>query len=376
MTAAPSRPDLEIPLVDLIAQHREIGDRVLAGFERVIAETAFIGGHEVDAFESELGRWWGRDHVVGVGNGTDAIEMMLRGADIGSGDEVIVPANSFVATASAVIRAGAKPVFVDVDPTYLLIDPAEVAAHVTARTRAVIAVHLFGQMAPMEALEEVVSGTSILLFEDAAQAHGARRRGATPGAVGLAAATSFYPGKNLGGYGDGGAVLTDRVELARRVRLLGNHGEAGKYEHVALGFNSRLDALQAVVLRAKLTRLDAWNRARRAAAERYRLLLQDVPAMWLPEVMPGNEHVWHLYPIRIAHRDEVFAALRAEGVGVGIHYPVPIAFLAAFVEFGHRRGDFPHAEDAAEHLLSLPLHPHLSESQQERVAALCATLVA
>ncbi len=297
-------PTRKIPLVDLAAQHAEVADEVNAGMQRIMTTGGFIGGTEVADFESELATWWERDHAVGVANGTDAIEMMLRAAGIGPGDDVLLPANTFIATAGAVVRAGAKPVFVDVDPTYLLIDPEQVAARLTMRTRAVIAVHLFGQMAPVEALQEILAGSSILLFEDAAQAHGARRFGQTSGAVGLAAATSFYPGKNLGAYGDGGGVLTDRAELARRVRLLGNHGEVAKYDHAELGFNSRLDALQAVVLRAKLARLDVWNQARRDAAARYSEMLGDAPALWLPETMPGNEHVWHLYPIRLARRDE------------------------------------------------------------------------
>jgi dTDP-4-amino-4,6-dideoxygalactose transaminase len=351
-----------------------VADEIMLGIARVIEQTNFIAGHEVDEFESSLACWWGRNEAIGVANGTDAIELMLRAAGIGGGDEVIVPANSFVATAAAVARAGAKPVFVDVDPTYLLIDPAEVASHLTPRTRGVVAVHLFGQMAPMQALAELLADRSILLFEDAAQAQGARQLGATAGAIGLAAATSFYPGKNLGAYGDAGAVLTDRAELARRIRLLGNHGEAGKYDHVALGFNSRLDTLQAVVLAAKLGRLDDWNRARRQVARRYDDLLGDRPALWLPATAPGNEHVWHQYAIRVAGRDELYAGLRAAGIGAGIHYPVPIPFMGGFAELGHRRGDFPHAEEAAERLLSLPMHPHLTPADQERVAELCVSL--
>jgi dTDP-4-amino-4,6-dideoxygalactose transaminase len=361
-------PTRKIPLVDLLAQHAEVADDVAAGMQRVLSTGGFIGGPEVAEFESELATWWEREHAVGVANGTDAIEMMLRAAGIGPGDDVLLPANTFIATAGAVVRAGARPVFVDVDPTYLLIDPEQVAARLTLRTRAVIAVHLFGQMAPMEELQEILAGTSILLFEDAAQAHGARRHGRTSGSVGLAAATSFYPGKNLGAYGDGGAVLTDRAELDRRVRLLGNHGEISKYDHTELGFNSRLDALQAVVLRAKLPRLDAWNQARRDAAAVYGELLGDVPALWLPETMPGNEHVWHLYPVRLARRDDVLAGLNEQGVGAGVHYPVPVHLQGAFADLGHRRGDFPHAEDAASRLLSLPLHGHLSVSDQELIA--------
>jgi len=357
-----------IPLVDLAAQHREVADEVLAGFEQLMSTTGFIGGDAVTQFEEELAQWWGRRAVVGVANGTDALELMLRAAGIGPGDEVIVPANSFIATASSVVRAGARPVFVDVDPDYLLIDPAQVSAHLSPRTRGVVAVHLYGQMAPMEVLQEVVDGHPALLFEDAAQAHGARRRGATPGTIGLAAATSFYPGKNLGAYGDAGAVLTDREELARRVRLLGSHGATSKYDHAELGFNSRLDALQAVVLSAKLARLDGWNEARRQAATRYHELLGELSNVWLPTVMPGNVHVWHLYAIRLKGRDRLLKRLQGHGVGAGIHYPIPIHLQGAFKEFGHRRGDFPITEQAADRLLSLPLHPHLTVDDQERIA--------
>ncbi|MGZ7015328.1 MAG: DegT/DnrJ/EryC1/StrS family aminotransferase, partial [Acidimicrobiales bacterium] len=311
----------EIPLVDLVAQHAEVADEIELGFREVMASTSFIGGARVEAFEQDFGAWWGRRSAIGVANGTDALELMLRAADIGPGDEVIVPANSFIATASAVVRAGARPVFADVDPSHLLIDPESVAARITSRTRGVIAVHLYGQIAPMERLRGIVAGTQILLFEDAAQAHGARRFDEPAGTVGLAAATSFYPGKNLGAYGDGGAVLTDSAELAHRVRLLANHGTNGKYEHETLGFNSRLDSLQAVVLHAKLRRIDDWNAARRTAAARYDELLRDEPSLWLPQTMAGNEHVWHLYVVRVPRRDQVLAHLHAEGVGAGVHYP-------------------------------------------------------
>ena len=358
----------EIPLVDLAAQHVEVADEVEAGFRDVMATTGFIGGARVEAFEQDFGAWWGRRSAIGVANGTDALELMLRAADIGPGDEVIVPANSFIATASAVVRAGARPVFADVDPTYLLIDPESVAARITNRTRGVIAVHLYGQVAPMERLRSIVAGTQILLFEDAAQAHGARRFDEPAGTIGLAAATSFYPGKNLGAYGDGGAVLTDSAELAHRVRLLANHGTGGKYDHDTLGFNSRLDALQAVVLHAKLRRIDDWNAARRTAAARYDELLGDEPSLWLPQTMAGNEHVWHLYVVRLSDRDRVLEALRARGIGAGMHYPTPIHLQGAFARYGHRRGEFPHVEEAAGRILSLPLHPHLTADQQERIA--------
>ncbi|MEI7592765.1 MAG: DegT/DnrJ/EryC1/StrS family aminotransferase [Actinomycetes bacterium] len=369
MTKSPVVPGIDVPLVDLAAQHAEVADEVAEGFARVLANTSYVGGPDVALFEQALAEWWGRLHVIGLGNGTDALELMIRAAGIGPGDEVILPANSFVATLTAVLRAGAKPVLVDVDPTYLLIDPQGVADRITPRTRAVIPVHLFGQISPMEDLASVVADRPIVLLEDAAQAHGARRFGAAAGTVGIAAATSFYPGKNLGAYGDGGAVLTDRAEMARRVRLLGNHGATSKYDHNELGFNSRLDTLQAVVLSAKLKRLTDWNQARVHAAERYREILSDHSAVWLPETMPGNDHVWHLFSIRLEHRDDVLKGLQTAGIGAGVHYPIPLHLQGVASMLGHSRGHFPNAEAAAQRLLSLPLHPHLTVNQQDYIAA-------
>ncbi len=370
MTVAdvPTKVPIDIAFVDLASQHAEIAEEVEAGFAAVMRSTGFIGGATVTAFEDQLAAWWGRSHAVGVANGTDAIELMLRAAGIGGGDEVILPANTFIATASAVARTGARPVFVDVDRAHLLIDPEQLAERITPRTRGVIAVHLYGQMAPMEQLRQALDDLPILLFEDAAQAHGARRHGLPSGSLGLAAATSFYPGKNLGAYGDGGAVLSDRDELARRVRLIANHGASNKYDHEVLGFNSRLDALQAVVLQAKLRRLDRWNHARAEVAARYEELLADLAPLWLPQTMAGNEHVWHLYTVRLEERDRLLAGLTRRGVGAGIHYPVPLHLVGAFADLGYRRGDCPNAEEAAARLLSLPMHPHLGADQQERIA--------
>ncbi len=365
---APTQTPIDIPFVDLASQHAEIAEEVEVGFAAVMRSTGFIGGATVSAFEEQLAAWWGRAHAVGVANGTDAIELMLRAAGIGAGDEVILPANTFIATASAVARTGARPVFADVDRAHLLIDPEQLAPRITPRTRGVIAVHLYGQMAPMEQLSQVLEDSPILLFEDAAQAHGARRHGLPSGSLGLAAATSFYPGKNLGAYGDGGAVLSDRDELARRVRLIANHGASNKYDHEVLGFNSRLDALQAVVLQAKLRRLEGWNRARAEVAARYQELLADLAPLWLPQTLAGNEHVWHLYTVRLEERDRLLAGLTRRGVGAGIHYPVPLHLVGAFADLGYRRGDFPNAEEAAARLLSLPMHPHLGAGQQERIA--------
>jgi dTDP-4-amino-4,6-dideoxygalactose transaminase len=364
MTEAP------IPLVDLKAQHAEIAGEVMRGFARVCEDAAFILGADVAAFERELAAYCGVAHCIGVGNGTDAIEMAVRACGLGEGDEVLVPANTFIATALGVMRAGARPVPVDCDEHFLM-DPRRIEERLTARTRAVMPVHLFGQMANLEAIGEIAAHRQILILEDAAQSQGARRHGRATGAASAAAATSFYPGKNLGAYGDAGAVLTSGGDMAERLRKLRNWGSERKYHHPEIGFNSRLDTLQAVVLSAKLRRLDAWNAARRAAAARYDELLAGLEGAGLrrPRTLPGNEHVYHLYVVRVPRRDEVLARLQAAGIGAGIHYPTPLHLHGALRSLGHHAGDFPAAEAAAGEILSLPLHPHLTAAQQERVAA-------
>jgi dTDP-4-amino-4,6-dideoxygalactose transaminase len=354
-----------IPLVDLAAQHAEIADELRAGFDRVMGTTGFVQGPEVAAFEAAYAAFCEVRHCVGVANGTDALELAFRAIGVGPGDEVIVPVNSFVASASSVARAGARPVFVDVDPECLLVDPDQVGLRIGARTRAILPVHLFGQVAPMERLK--VFAADVALVEDAAQSQGARRHGCAAGAFGEVTATSFYPGKNLGAYGDAGAVLTDSDDIAARLAALRNHGSTSRYDHATLGFNSRMDTLQAVVLAAKLRRLDGWNAARRRAAARYDELLDGVDGVSRPATLPGNEHVWHLYVVRVAQRDRVLERLRAAGIGAGIHYPVPLHLQGAFAELGHRPGDFPVAERAAGEILSLPLFPHIHEEQQVRV---------
>ena len=362
----------KIPLVDLLSMHAEIAPEVDAGFAGLLGSGAFVQGPQVGAFEAAFADYCGVRHCVGVANGTDAIELALRAVGIGAGDEVILPANTFIATAEAVARAGATPVLVDCDPEYLLMDMGAVAARVGPATQAIVPVDLFGQAAPVEDLTDLASSTGVIVIEDAAQSHGASRHGRPAGSFGTAAATSFYPGKNLGAYGDGGAVLTDSDEIAARLRGLGNHGSTVRYQHPELGFNSRLDSLQAVVLSAKLARLDAWNKARAAAADRYSELLAGLPGVTLPATMPGNTHVWHLYVIRLPRRDAVLSALQAAGIGAGIHYPVPIHLQGAFAHLGHRPGDFPVAEEAAHTMLSLPLFPHISEEQIQRVVSVVA----
>jgi dTDP-4-amino-4,6-dideoxygalactose transaminase len=365
-----------IPLVDLSAQHAEVGAEIAEGWQAVLDRTAFIGGPQVGQFEQEFADFTGVRHCIGMANGTDAIEIALRALGVRPGAEVILPANTFVATAEAVGRAGATPVLVDCadDETYL-IDTAAAGAAITPRTRAIIPVHLYGQVAPMERLMELVEGTGVWVVEDAAQAQGARRNGAGAGTFGHVAATSFYPGKNLGAYGDAGAALTSSGDLAGRMRMIANHGSARKYDHEVFGVNSRLDTLQAVVLSAKLRRLAGWNAARRAAAARYDELLAGLAQVARPRVLAGNEHIWHLYVIRVPERDRVLKELHAAGIGAGIHYPLPVHQTAAFAGLRYGAGAFPVAERNAPELLSLPLFAEISAGQQERVvAALAAAL--
>jgi dTDP-4-amino-4,6-dideoxygalactose transaminase len=356
-----------IPLVDLVAQHQQVADEVAAGWAEVLARTAFIGGPQVAAFEEEFAAYVGAAHCVGVANGTDAIELALRACGIGHGDECVLPANTFIATAEAVVRTGATPVLADCDPDTYLIDPAAVAAAISPRTRAILPVHLYGQHAETERLVPLADAAGAVVVEDAAQAQGASRNGAGIGGAGRLAATSFYPGKNLGAYGDAGAVVTNDEDLAELLRLLREHGSPRKYEHSMLGFNSRLDTLQAVVLSAKLRRLDGWNAARRAAAGRYDALLSGVDGVVRPKTLAGNEHVWHLYVIRVPERELVLKRLHEAGIGAGIHYPVPVHLTAAFSDLGHREGAFPVAERAAAEILSLPLFAEITPSQQEQV---------
>ena len=366
-----------IPLVDLRAAHAEIAAEVAAGFERVLANTAFVGGPEVAAFEREYAEFSGVAHCVGVANGTDAVELALRAVGVGPGDEVVMPANTFVATAEAAARAGARVVLADIDPGTHLVDVAAMLKAVGPATKAVVPVHLYGQLAEVEQLHTELAGSGVAVVEDAAQCQGALRNGLAAGSGGIAA-TSFYPGKNLGAYGDAGAVTTDDADLAATVRTVSNHGGLTKYVHEVVGVNSRLDALQAVVLRTKLARLAGWNEARRAAAARYEQLLSSLEVV-LPATLPGNEHVWHLYVVRVPggadRRDKVLARLREAGVGAGIHYPYPVHRTPAFGDPRYPVGSFPIAEQVANEIISIPLYPHITVEQQEATAsALAAAL--
>ncbi len=364
----PDSPHSPIPLVDLAWQHAQICDEVTAGWARVVESGAFTDGPDVAAFETEFAAFSGAAHTIGVASGTDALEIVLRAAGIGRGDGVIVPANTFAATAEAVVRLGGRVEFADVDPVSLLLDPDAAETSVTSHTAAILPVHLYGQLAPIPALATLAARKGLVLLADAAQAQGATAGGAGIAAGVVAAATSFYPGKNLGAYGDGGAVVTNDDTVAALARSISHHGiEQDRYLHVRHGFTSRLDTLQAVVLRAKLARLADWNDQRRAAAAHYTSLLAERDDLILPIAVGDNEHVWHLYAVQVDHRDAVIDHLRRDGIGAGAHYPVPLHLQEAFASTGTPPGVFPNAERAAAGVLSLPLYPGITLADQVRV---------
>ena len=360
---------LRVPLVDLVAQQAEIHDELAPQLQDILQRAAFIGGKEVELFEQQYADFLGARHCIGVGNGTDALELALLGAGVRPGQEVIVPANTFIASVEAVVRVGAVPVLADVDEEHLLLDPESVRRRVTGSTAAILPVHLFGQVAPVERLTPIAEECGAVIIEDAAQAQGAARFGRPAGTLGHIAATSFYPGKNLGAAGDAGAVITDDDDAARLVRLLGAHGSERKYEHEVMGCNSRLDTIQAAVLLTKLKRLHAWNEMRCQAAARYQELLADVEGVRLPRSAPGNSDVWHLFVVRLENRDRVAADMQQSGVSTGVHYPVPVHRTEAWQKLGLESGSFPVAEAASRRILSLPLYPHITVSQQEHVVA-------
>jgi dTDP-4-amino-4,6-dideoxygalactose transaminase len=357
---------IEVPFTDLGAMTREVRPAVEAGWTRVLDSSGFVGGSTVEEFERAWAAYCGVPYAVGVANGTDALQLTLAGLGIEPGSEVVVPANTFVATAEAVVLAGAVPRFADVSPDTLLLTPEELEAAITPRTSAVIVVHLYGQMADMDALRSVARRHGIAVIEDAAQAHGATWRGQRAGSTGQAGCFSFYPGKNLGAFGDAGAVVTADAALAARIRSLRDHGRvAGShYQHDLVGTNSRLDALQAVVLSAKLARLDAWTGARRAIAARYRDALAGSPAAMVPEAAPARG-VHHLAVARVANRERVRSRLTSRGIQTLIHYPVPCHQQEPYQRFS--RGPLPVCESSAREIVSLPMFPHMSERQVTQV---------
>lgn len=356
-----------VPFLDLEALHAIIRPELDAAWQRVMRGGQFIMGDELTAFEAEFARYCEAQHCIGVGNGLDALTLILRALDIGPGDEVIVPSKTFIATWLAVSEAGAVPVPVEPEADGFTIDPSAVEARITPRTRAIMPVHLYGHPADMTALADIARRHALALIEDAAQAHGARHRGRRAGSFGTAAGFSFYPGKNLGALGDGGAVVTSDPALAERVRRLRNYGSSRKYVHEEQGVNSRLDELQAALLRVKLRHLDNWNAARRAAVARYREALAGADVV-LPVEAPHAESVWHLFVIRSRARDALQSHLAARGVSCVIHYPVPPHLQGAYRDAGWGQGALPLAERLAAEVLSLPMGPTLTPAQIEAVA--------
>lgn len=356
-----------IQFVDLKKQYAPLKDEILSGISKVLDSMYLFLGENVQALEKEFAEFCGAKHGIGVSEGTTALHLILRALEIGPGDEVITVPNTFIATVEAIILAGAAPVFVDIDPQTYLMDLSQVEAKITPRTKAILPVHLYGQMVDMQQLREIAVRYNLRLIEDACQAHGAAFNGYPVGYFGDAAAYSFYFSKNLGAYGEGGFITTNDDELARRLRMLRDHGSDRRYSHELVGMNARLDEIQAVVLRVKLKHLAAWNDARRAHAALYNELLKDAPVI-LPMLSKGALPVHHLYVIGAPERDELQAYLKSAGIFTGIHYPIPIHLQKAMAYMGHKEGDFPHTEKAVKSILSLPMFAELTDPEIERIA--------
>jgi dTDP-4-amino-4,6-dideoxygalactose transaminase len=357
-----------VPFLDLRAQYQQLKAEIDAAIAHVIEDTAFVRGRYVEEFERAYASAYGVRHCIGVGNGTDALYIALRALGIGPGDEVLVPALTWISTAETVSQAGARPVFVDIEPHYYTIDPQRLAEHVTERTRAIIPVHLYGQPAEMDAITAFARRHGIALVEDCAQAHFATYHGKLVGTFGTIATFSFYPGKNLGAYGDAGAIITDDEALARFIRMFANHGSLTKHEHEIEGINSRLDGIQAAILTVKLRYIHRWNAQRAQHAQLYTELLADVDEIALPQVRPHCTHVFHLFVIRTPRRDELQHYLTERGIQTQVHYPRALPFVPAYSRFGHRPEEFPVAWQYQHELLSLPMYPELTEEQIRYVA--------
>jgi dTDP-4-amino-4,6-dideoxygalactose transaminase len=355
-----------IPFVDLKKQYAPLKEEILEGISRVLHGMYLFLGENVQAFEKEYAAFCKAKHGVGVSDGTNALHLILRAMEIGAGDEVITVSNTFIATAEAIILAGAQPIFIEIDPSTYLMDLNEVEAKITSRTRAILPVHLYGQMADMPGLRKIADKHGLKIIEDACQAHGAKYDGQMPGTLGDAAAYSFYFSKNLGAYGEAGFITTNNDELAHRLRMLRDHGSERKYYHDLIGMNARLDEIQAVVLRAKLKHLEDWLEARRQHALMYNQLLEGTPVT-TPFESPNARHVYHLYVIRAPERDALQAYLKENGIFTGIHYPVPIHMQRAVSFLGLQEGDFPKTELAVQEILSLPMFAELADEDIVRI---------
>ena len=369
-----NKPPEQIPFVDLSQQHQPIEDQLQQAILSVVERGDFVLGQALAEFESDFAAASGVQYAVGVACGTDAIALGLKACGIGPNDEAIVPANTFIATIVGIINAGATPVLVDCDPQTALIDLEAAKKRLTPKTKAILPVHLYGQMVSPRQLQDLAEAHNLLIFEDAAQAHLAQREGYKAGTVGMAAGFSFYPSKNLGCFGDGGMTITNDAEVAKKMRSLRNYGAPSKYLHTELGTNSRLDTLQAAILKVKLPHLHTWNSDRLKAARYYDTLLAPLQEKGIFPLQntSGNGHVYHLYIIRVTDkcpldRDTIKEKLTAKGIGVGIHYPIPCHLQPAYEYLGYKKGDFPNSELLSQQMLSLPMYPGLTEAQIERV---------
>jgi dTDP-4-amino-4,6-dideoxygalactose transaminase len=366
----------KIPLVDLKAQYAGIKDEIDAAMARVVNNTSFIGGKEVSGFEAAFARFQGTKRCVGVASGTGALFLALRALGVGPGDEVITTPHTFIATVEPIETLGAKTVLVDIDPDTYNLDPALIEAAITPRTKVIMPVHLYGQLAPMDAIMEIARRHNLHVVEDAAQAHGAELNGKRAGAWGDAACFSFYPGKNLGAYGDGGAVCTNDDVLADKIAKLKDHGRTTKYEHDEIGYGERLDGLQAAILGAKLPHLDGWNAARHRHAEYYDAALAGIEGVATPREMAGARHIYHIYCVRVAgDRDAILKELNARGIGAGIHYPVPVHLQPAMARYGWTEADFPNATHASRSIISLPIYPEMTTEQLSQVTEDLADII-
>lgn len=359
---------MRVPFLDLKAQYATVKEEVLPAIHAVLDNTAYVLGKPVQEFEAAFGREHGVQYCYGVSSGTDGNHMVLWALGIGPGDEVIIPANTFIATAWGATLCGATPVFADCDAENYNIDPAKVEAKITPRTKAIVAVHLYGQPADMDPLNEIARKHKIALVEDCAQSHFAEYKGKRTGGLSVASSYSFYPGKNLGAYGEGGAVATNDAELARKFKMIRDHGAEKKYYHEVYGHNYRMEGIQGAVLGVKLRHLGAWTEARRKNAAMYNAALKGIPGVVTPREMPYAKHVYHLYVIRVPRRDDLQKHLEDKGVATGLHYPVPLHVQHAFKHLGYKEGDFPVTEKAAKEILSLPMFPELTAEQIAYVA--------
>lgn len=354
---------MSIPLVDLKAQYETIKADVDTAIQSILSSSNFILGQEVAMFEEEFAGFCGAKHCVGVNSGTDAIYLALRTLGIRAGDEVITVSHTFIGSTEPIGLLGARPVFIDIDPDHYTIDYAKVEEAITRHTRAILVVHLYGSPADMGSLMQIARKHSLMVVEDCAQAHGATLNGKHVGTIGDIGCFSFFPGKNLGAYGDAGAIVTNSSELEQKIRMLRNHGRLGKYQHDVEGINSRMDALQAAVLRVKLRHLPTWSDSRRRIAAKYTEQLNETTGIVLPCTPPGAQHAFHLYVVRVSHRDKLMDKLKSAGISSGVHYPIPLHLQPAYNHLGYSKGSFPITEMTCEEILSLPIYPELSDGQ-------------